>query len=168
MSIRDKFSDFDGYSSHRPLLYAALENTNGDVVEFGSGEGSTLLLNEYCEQQEREFTSFESNPEWFNKMVEKFPDLIFVKNWDHVILGTKRIGVLFIDHAPGERRKFDIDKYRSQADVIVVHDTEMSADYGYKMSTVLDSFKYRKDFRPERYAHTTAVSETIDISKWKL
>lgn len=163
--MKAKFEEFDGYSSHRPLLYVALMNTGGKIVEMGSGEGSTPLINEMSSS--RGFFSFESNSEWFAKMSNKGYPIFFIKDWQNFDIGF-HVGLLFIDHAPGERRKIDIDKYRNKADVIIVHDTELSADHGYQMSTVLNSFKYRIDFRPEGFAHTTAVSETIDVSKWKI
>ena len=80
-------------------------------------------------------------------------------NWDEI--GTDRHwGVVFIDHRPGERRKVDILRLKSHADIIVVHDTQQSA---YQYEEALASFKYRYTY--ERYAtQTTVVSDVIDVA----
>lgn len=150
------------------MLWVALENMEGGpVVEMGSGEGSTPLINQYCQTYGNRFYSFESNPDWFAKMSNRDLPLFFVKDWQTFDIGF-HIGLLFVDHSPGERRKYDIEKYANRADIILAHDTEMAADYGYKMSGILSKFKYRFDFRPDGFAHTTAVSNFIDVSQWKI
>jgi hypothetical protein len=149
------------WDSHRPLLYLVVDIPNKCmVVEFGSGEGSTKLLGEFCSSQQRTFLSFESNREWAEKTGSKFID--------NPYLSLHTIGmqyVLFVDSAPGEERKYLVAKHSWNADVIVVHDTEDGANYVYGMSEILNSFKYRLDYKPEGKPQTTAVSNIFDVTK---
>lgn len=153
------------WDSHRPLLWAALEATQGLVVEMGIGEGSTPYLSEYCKERNRELVSYENNEEWYNKMKDRFShNIVYVKNWDFVQV---RPSLLFIDHAPGERRRVDLYRFSDIAKVVVCHDTEPAAEHGYKMGPVLDKFKYRLNYKTDG-AWATAVSNFIDVTKFDL
>lgn len=146
------------WDSHRPLLWLALKNTSEDVVELGSGLGSTPLLKKYCNDSQRELVSYETNEEWARKSGSIFTDSYFKT------LGN--IDLLFIDAAPAEVRKELIEYYKDMANVIVIHDTEIGAEYCYGMSNVLSKFKYRLDYQPKGNPHTAIVSNTIDLTKW--
>ena len=50
---KEWFGQLD-YGSHLPLLYLALNNSEGSVVELGSGKCSTPLLQDYCREKNRE------------------------------------------------------------------------------------------------------------------
>lgn len=152
------------YDSHRPLLWAALEATQGLVVEMGCGYGSTPFLTEYCNEHKRELASYENNEEWFNKMKGQSPHIKYIMNWDFVQV---RPSLLFIDHAPGERRKVDIYRYADIAKIIVAHDTEPAADHGYRMRAELKKFKYLIDYETDG-AWASAVSNFIDVTKFEL
>lgn len=156
------------YDSHRPLLWAALESTKGLVIEMGCGYGSTPFLSAYCESRNRELVSFENNKEWFFKIAPKYAHKFhFITDWNVVALTYGWASVVFIDHAPGERRKFDIQAYANKAEIIVAHDTEPAADHGYKMRAELLKFKYMIDYETDG-AWATAVSNFIDVTKFEL
>ena len=148
-------SDWD---SHRELLYLALENTDGFVIELGSGFGSTPLLQDYCREKNRDFITYETNKEWAEKTGSVHTETYFKE------LG--KIGLLFIDCAPGEIRKDLIEFYKEDAVVIMSHDTQNSAIYVYHMEEVLSSFKYRLDYQPKEKPSTTIVSETVNVCEW--
>lgn len=171
------------YDSHRPLLWLALEEfaavsdePNHDqsywgwVREFGMGNGSTPVLHEFCKMARLRLFSYESDPQWLNKFTHLETDwheLINIGDWDSIEPLPGNTNLILIDHAPGERRKIDIQRYRDAAEIIIVHDTEVGAEYVYGMNEVLCSFKYKCDlFTPGR-PQTTAVSNTIDVSRWK-
>lgn len=166
---KEEFVKFDNnWNSHRPLLWAALESTNGLitnglVMEFGCGMGSTPYLFSYCFDHKREFNSYENNLDWAAKMHD-YP-VVTVQDWSEVEL--ENIGLLFIDHAPGERRKIDIARWANHAQVIVAHDTEPAADHGYQMRSELSKFKYMIDFKTDG-AWASAVSNFIDLTKWEI
>lgn len=143
---------------HRILLWEALQLTKGTVVEFGSGHGSTPYLKDYCRKNKRSFRSYDHNKEWADVTgATLVPD----KNWDSVNL--TEVDVLFIDHAPGERRMVDIVKYKDIAKILVIHDTEPPADHGYKTRQYYPGFKYWVEVRTNG-AWATMVSNHIDLT----
>lgn len=156
------------WDNHRNLLWPALECTKRKVVEFGVGDGSTPYLHDYCKSKGRELISYENNEEWFKKFKHyksKTHQLVLVQQWSDIEIDD--IGVLLIDHAPGERRKEDIKKFADKAWIIVCHDTEQAADHGYQMRAELAKFKYKLDYKSEG-AWATVVSNFIDVSKFKV
>lgn len=147
----------DDYSSHRPLLWLAINNVkDGAVVEFGCGEGSTKLLSLTAER----FFSFETNEKW----AENYPKTKLTI--DYAKVKVSPLGILFIDSAPGEQRKDLIELHKDNADVIIVHDTEEGAEYVYHMAEILSTFKYRLNYEPIGKPHTTVVSNFIDVTTW--
>jgi hypothetical protein len=154
-------SDWD---SHRALLWLAVEHMDksDSIYEFGSGDGSTPLL----ANTKRWINSYETNKEW----ADKFIHTVHIDDYDHIKFPdgewVNKVGVLFVDSALGEGRKYLIDKWRNNAKVIVAHDTESGAEYVYGMSEVLSSFKYRLDYQPIGKPATTIVSETINVAEW--
>jgi hypothetical protein len=155
------------YNSHLPLLWEALECTKGLVIEMGMGHGSTPFLSEYCEFKDRELISYENNREWLEKFSKYTHRKLFVIDWNLVSIANNFASVVFIDHAPGERRKYDIQAFASKAEIIVAHDTEPAADHGYQMRAELAKFKYCFEYETNG-AWATAVSNFIDITKWKV
>ncbi len=166
IEIPKEWQSTNDWDSHRPMLYAVIKNiSGGNIVELGCGEGSTRLLydafinKDGCDC----FASLETNPVYANQF--EYTDL--VDSYDEAF-GFMPCGILFVDCAPGEIRKDLIAKYANEASVVVVHDTEPGAEYVYHMAEVLNSFKYRLDYKPEGKPWTTAVSNCIDITKWEL
>jgi hypothetical protein len=157
------------WDSYKPLLWGALEATTGDVLEFGCGDGSTKLLHEYCKEKGRNLFSYESDKEWFQKFEHlncDFHKVEYVEDWDNTVEKHRLgVGVIFIDHAPGERRKYDIALFCNLSQIIVSHDTEQESDHGYRMSLAWPLFKYLK-WDKTFVAHATAASNFIDVSKW--
>jgi len=168
MTHSDFIGKIENWNSHRELLWKALEATQGHVVEFGVGPGSTGVLDEYCRDSGRMLFSYENNKEWFDKfahMHSSYHYVNFVDNWEQALYKHReRVGVFFSDEAPGEIRRYNIAMFCNLADVVVVHDSEPAAT-GYGIPLVAPLFKYRKD-DPSFPAHTTAFSNFIDVSKW--
>lgn len=164
--IPEKWQPTDDWDSHRPLLYLALLHTEGPVIEFGCGYGSTLQLQRYCEGRSRQFISIESSKPWADKfdIVTKIDNYL---NYDWSFTVRDMPSVLFIDCAPGEMRKDLLLKYGPMAEVTVVHDTEPGAEYVYGMYRALSEFKYRCDLHIEGMPQTTAVSNTYDFKEWR-
>lgn len=165
MTRDDFIGQTENWNSHRTLLWEALQLTSGPVIELGMGKGSTLQLHNYCEEHERVLESYDNNKEYVDefKWLETGGHRIFhAPDWDDVSLDCD---VLFVDHAPGERRKVDIERAAFKAQIIVAHDTEPNADHGYQMRAVLKTFKYIKEHETDG-AWTTMVSNFIDVSKF--
>lgn len=157
------------YNSHLPLLWEALECTKGLVMELGCGYGSTPFLSQYCKESDRRFVSLENNKEWYDKLRTEFDEVRLVSNWKDAFDNCygESPSLLFIDHAPGERRKVDIALHANHAQIIVAHDTEPAADHGYQMRAELAKFKYCFEYETDG-AWATAVSNFIEVNKWKV
>lgn len=165
-----EFESTNDWDSHRPMLWLAIQKTDGNFIEMGSGEGSTPLLDKICYDSSRKFLSIESTPEkgktpiygWsishdgYLKIKERWPE-IFIQFLEPT---------LFIDCAPGELRADLIKEWMNDAKVIIAHDTEPGAEYVYGMSEILSTFKYRLDYQPEGKPHTTAVSNFINVENF--
>lgn len=167
-NMKEKFTPTNNDLSYYPLLYLALEDTHGDVVEMGTGHGSTPLLHNYCEIEKRELYSFDEKEEWASKFYPIITERHWVQKidtWDFVKENHMDAAVIFIDHAPGERRKEDIVNFKDIKGIIVCHDTEPAADHGYQMRQHFDKFKYVVEVKTNG-AWASAMSNTIDITKW--
>jgi hypothetical protein len=183
---REQFiSNLTGWNSYLPLLWEALEATQGDVIELGVGEGSTIKLHEYCQLKQRNLYSYESNLEWYKKFEDYIiniddyavHEIEYVNNnWEILhneqcrlsrINTDRKIGVLFSDEAPGEMRKYNISMFCNTAQIIVAHDSEKSSDHGYKFSLVKPLFKYVKEYEYEGVG-AIALSNFIDVTNWVL
>jgi hypothetical protein len=182
-------NDVEGWCSHRPLLYLALEltkNSNKPIVELGCGDGSTIQLNQYIQTDNRKLISFDTNQEWINKYIhlesnkhqfvykpdnfaynqeskewyDKTPEIV---DW-LTDVSKDGISVCLVDHACGERRHSDMKLIYNQCDFMVVHDSEPAAT-GYMMDRVWGLFKYKLNIK--RFgAWATIVSNTHDVTKF--
>ena len=145
------------YGSHSIVLLAALLVTKtGPILELGMGSSSTPLLHRLSLEQNRLLLSADSDQRWINHFssLAKNSSLHRLK---HVTI-TSELGiewatsgiaysanwtVVFIDHRPGGRRKFDLMLYASLSDLVIVHDTERTALYKYDEALSLYPHQYR-------------------------
>lgn len=163
MTKADFFRVFANWNSHLMLLWPALEVTKHlklPVLELGSGMGSTAVLRQYCKDEGLEFVTYDDKAEY-----AKENDSIHVTDWAN-IPWRKDYGVALVDHAPGEHRKIAIHLL-TNTKIIVCHDTEPAADYGYQMRAELDKFKFMIDYETPG-AWASSVSNEIDVTKLKL
>jgi hypothetical protein len=164
---REQFlRDINPWGSHRALLWEALEATKDSpfpVIELGCGDNSTPFLMKYCEDNQRVFFSYDSDKAWADKY-----DSDYVKDWEKHPLWLGRYSVCLLDLAPGDYRRVALMKI--DADIIVVHDSEPPGwnASDYKVRPLFKNFKYVKDDVPKEKGQpwTTALSNTIDVTKW--
>lgn len=150
------------WDNHRPLLLLGLDLTEGLVVEFGSGEGSTPHLRQYCQDQNRNFESWESNKEWAKKTGSNY-----TSSWEMPSV-YRKCGLFFCDHAPGEHRHVVVERMANKADIIVIHDTEEGGAGDYKFERIWHLFKYRLNLnKTGGGAGATAVSNSIDLNRYR-
>ncbi len=152
----------ENWSNHRPLLWLALSfthsNPHGPVIEFGSGDGSTPYLREYCKSHGRFFESWESDKEWAEKTGSSY-----TSSWDVPSL-YRQCSVFFCDHAPGEHRHKAIELFVNKAEIIVVHDTEEGGAGNYMFDRIWPLFKKRINYnRLGGGAGATLLSNVIDL-----
>jgi hypothetical protein len=147
------------FATHLPVLMACVAATTGPVLELGCGHYSTPILNQMC--RHRKVVSVESDAQW----MAQFLDLqgenhqFMATDWTNLELPDLRWGVVFVDHAPAERRVVDIAQLMNKAELLVVHDTEAPL-YGYE--AILPTFKYRYDYQRVK-PWTTVVSQSTPL-----
>jgi len=165
-------SGMDSWSSHLPLLWEALEATQGEVIELGIGNGSTPKLHEYCKEKKRSLFSYENSLDWYRKfehLHDRNHSIEYTQNWVEPIERHRyTIGVLFSDEAPGEIRKYNIAMFCNTAQVVIAHDAEKNSSIGYRYDLVAPLFKYRRIYEHESGVHTAAFSNFVDVTKWTI
>lgn len=166
---REWFIDgLNAWNSYLPLLWQALECTEGEVIELGMGNDSTLKLHEVC--KDRHLYSYENNLEWYRKfehLRNGKHSIEFTQNWMEPIERHRyTVGVLFSDEAPGEYRKYNIAMFCNTAKVIVCHDAEPENAVGYRFDLVKPLFKYHKHYEHPSGTDAAAFSNFIDVSRW--
>ncbi len=152
-------------STQQRLLISA--DTSKDWINNYSNMGSKYHHIFYCKVYDDDWEKNTNEAVWDNippkGMIEGLGDDLRstdLSTDSKSTIGKSIIGVVFIDHRPGDRRKKDILRFKDSAEIIVVHDTEQPS-YGYEQ--VLNLFKYRYDFK--RYSpYTTLVSNFTDVS----
>lgn len=169
------------WNNHLPLLWLALEQTTGPVLEMGCGDGSTRQLHQYCADNNRMLYSFDTDEDWMNRFSDcanethRFHRV--VNHWEIAQKICPSPSVILIDHAPGERRIVDVKNYYDHMDgIMVLHDTQpppTAADYGYER--IWSLFKYKVDLNagknpdpniPDNRTWASAVSNHVDVTKW--
>lgn len=154
---RDKFLiDLEDYCNHRILLWEAMQLTKGKVVEFGSGNGSTPFLRLHCKNKQRKFESYDNNPEWAINTGAKL-----VSDWEQI--NPSAIHVLLIDHAPGERRQYELLRFKNKAKIIVIHDSEPIGAGDYRVRQHFNQFKYCVEIGKDG-CWATMLSNEIDLT----
>lgn len=182
MTKEDFLKDVTDWSNHRPLLWLALEATKtGDVMEYGTGGGSTPQLHEYCKDANRRLYSFDTELKWMNEWShlasESHTFHHIINHWEVAQEICRNPKVILIDNAPGERRIVDIKNWSDNMNgIIVIHDSQpqpTAADYKYE--TIWSLFKYRIDLTVtpnmavSPWQHKTwasAVSNDYDVTQW--
>lgn len=137
------------WTTHIGVLVDVLYKSVGDAVEMGAGPSSTPILHWLCKNMNRQLVTYENSPDFYQyakQFQSRQHKIVFIKNWDEVDTKTHR-GIVFIDHAPEDRRGLDAIRFASSADYIVIHDTNIEKNY----IEVWPHFKYTytwKECRP--------------------
>jgi hypothetical protein len=153
------------YDTHRPALCEAIFRTAGPVIELGMGEGSTRALHVVSELCGRIVRSYDHDASWVARycgLRTANHTIEHVATWDECPIEAEHWSVAFVDHAPAERRRVDIERLARRAQILVVHDTE---DHRYGYGDLLDTFAHRFDDRSHQ-SWTTLLSNFVDVSHW--
>jgi len=147
--------------SHIFPLVRAFEQSEGDVLELGTGYFSTLLLHWMCTMTGRKLISYDTEEKWAKKAQETWAndnhEIYHIKDLDSVNITDRHWGLVFIDHAPSIRRQIDTLRLKDHADFLVLHDTEPREDKRYRYSEVYKYFKYVYRYT-KHFPHTAVIS----------
>ncbi|MCH9613371.1 MAG: hypothetical protein SP1CHLAM54_03700 [Chlamydiia bacterium] len=155
----------DSYATHQPVLYEMCMQTNGPIIEFGSGHGSTDLLHAICKEQQRELITIDDNQQWLSTFSQKYlgdgyeednsgwHKFLFVpgKNphdnecaahWvtfldSHPLLQNTHFAVCFVDQSPWQARLETIKRFRSKTKYIILHDCDYYPEYHKAGTTIV-------------------------------
>ena len=155
-------ASFSPYGTHIPALAAAVAMArSGPVLELGAGEFSTAMLHAMCAATNRRLVTIDHDPNWVARFAAYRSEnhRVETMSWDDI--PDERWAVVFIDHAPAERRRIDIEKLRDRCELMVVHDTE-DHRYGYT-EELFAAFAHRVDYK-RLSPWTTVLSMTRDLS----
>ena len=170
----------NGFATHQLLLYEAVQRTTGPVIEFGCGEGSTVMLHELCKATKRRLISVDNNPEWLGKYRDKYetdwhrfylvsPEGCGGKyhdctHWDPflktITSSDVQWGVVFVDQAPWEARTKTIRAMKSRADFVVLHDSNYFPENPFELPT--DHF-FGREILPLLGAHDPGYRDYSDM-----
>ena len=115
------------YYTHQPFFIEVIKFTNGNILECGCGDGSTIMIKEQIKNTGRKLISLESNLEWLNKykhLADPFHELYHIKagsddtlengnKWVDFIKHNKLndFEIVFLDSSPWLSRKCCFDYY---------------------------------------------------------
>lgn len=133
--------DKDGFGTHQPFLRVYIERTDGNILEFGTGNFSTTFILDYLDiynkthNTNRKLISIENNLQWLNKMKELHPEN---KNHQYIYVDESKYSytdfihnfpkydwsIVFIDQTPWEARNITMQHFKDSAKYILIHDVD--------------------------------------------
>lgn len=122
----------DPYATHLRALVAVVCGTRGPVLELGAGDYSTPVLHGLCAGLGRKLVTVDADPECLGRYRH-------LETLNHKLLSAgdwtlptcdQLWSVVFVDHAPVERRGKEIERFRWQAEYLVIHDADDPETHG--------------------------------------
>lgn len=151
------------YYTHQPFFIEVLKNTQGNILECGCGDGSTLMIKDCIKNTDRQLVTLESDLNWLNKythLANSSHTLYHVDadNIDRLETGNKWVDfikqnnlndfeIVFLDSSPWLSRVCCFNYFLDKAKVIIIHDF---------------------DYFPENNIIGTVVSRQIQDDKVKI
>jgi len=131
--------NMNGYYTHQEyikrildilLMHDPLFNLKVNVLEFGSGDGSSIVFNEYANKYKDILTvqSFEHVIDWYEKMKSKYSlsnytfNLVDWAKFDYTELKKEKYDFVFVDQGIWEERIRTIDELKDCTKIFILHD----------------------------------------------
>jgi len=129
----------NAYSTHQPLIIWAIENTSGNILELGAGDGSTILLNSSILNSNRKLVTVDDDYNWLNKyskLESENHKFLYVNNtidsWNKLIndLSQDIWAFVLVDHATLENiwrvsRPYAMKKFLNCSEYVIAHDADL-------------------------------------------
>lgn len=137
------------------------------ILELGAGEYSTPMLHAIAHACGAELLTLGADDAWLAKyrdLMAEFHELRHVPDWAAEAAIDEPWDLAFVDHAPAERRRFDLARLANNAEVgiVVLHDTEPYTSYGYDQAIPL--FKFVATCKRWK-TWTSVCSNAIDVGE---
>ena len=142
----------NGYYTHRPYLKQELDSLlslkkDVKVLEFGTGDGSSEVLNQYAQNNPGlSIIGFESDKAWYDSMKGKYElpnyQMIFVEDWDKLLetYAFNQYDLVFVDQGPTfEVRMRTIDRLIDSTRTIILHDYDY---YNRELQKIEDIYSF--------------------------
>jgi len=120
------------YYTHQKYLIEVLNSLDYTkkvkILEFGSGEGSSSIFNEYAKKENVEIQCFEHDTSWMNEMKSKYSlknytfNQVDWENFDYTDLKKHKYELIFVDQGDWDARINTIDELRNNSKYIILHD----------------------------------------------
>src|SRR3990167_1526965 len=155
--------------THMLNLIKAVQATKGDVCEMGAGFSSTPLL--HWITLGRKLVTYEGDKDYAH-FARHFRSNNHTTRWvktfsDKEVDYNRHWSVVFIDHSPKRPRTRGDDALKfTNADLMVLHDTEPESQVNYGYDKVFPKFKYRYDWTLCK-PFCSIISNIIDVTKWQ-
>lgn len=154
------------YGSHLPVLLKAVLQTDGPILELGSGLCSTPFLHWLCWVPKRRLVTYECNEQFYeyaSQFKTDYHEVRCIKDWDDIDI-SERWSVAFIDHDPGLRRGVELGRL-THAEYVVAHDTEPCNEPAHGYEKTSSRYRYRFN-HSEVLPHTSVFSNTHDVTNF--
>lgn len=159
------------YATHQPFFIEILKQTNGNILECGCGDGSTIMIKNQIKNTNRKLVSLESNMEWLHKYIHLADNnhklhYINASNNDTIETGNKWVEfiknnqlndfeIVFLDSSPWLSRIACLNYFLDKAKIIIIHDFDYYPTFNI----------YGKVVSKESYGHKQKIecdlSDTI-------
>lgn len=131
----------DLYGTHAPILKAILGNfPHGVILEDGGGFYSTPI---FLSSSAHTVITVEEDEKWRSELKKKFdssPNWRIKDQWSNNFFGVFP-NLVFVDGERETRTERANQAFKAEVPIVIVHDTEMVAYYGYNK---LESKNYTK------------------------
>lgn len=131
-------------------LIKAFDVSQGDVLEVGTGDPSSLLLNWLASIYRRNVYLYEDNQHSYeqNKRKEnEYRHVVLSKNLKEENFDNRNWGMAFINSFRTEEYYDILDKLKNKAVLIEIYGTNINKSKVNQYNNLLDSFKYRYDYK---------------------
>lgn len=159
------------YGTHLPCLMKALEKTDGDILELGTGIFSTPYLRYQAILKKRRLVSYENFKPWHDFLLKYYKpnenhEINFIGEYKYAAI-DEPWDVVLIDQTPDSSRSEEAVRLKYFAKYIIIHDSNPSNDRVTHYSKIYPQFKYKTVWTGDANS-ATVLSNLVDLEDFWL
>lgn len=168
--------EMNPWATHQPALIWAIEKSEGDVLELGVGNSSTILLNSLLKNTSRNLVSAEDTASWLDQFIHmesnfhKFKIVErSIEKWKKFIddCSKENWGVVFVDQAYGDVwypvRNYSVEVLSNVSDYVVVHDADLCPDMKKEQYNCFEYIPSKLPIPDRKGPSTYIISKKHDV-----